>query len=171
MLAGRVAPLVAVWAAVTSSAASAQQPAFPPFSFADVDFDADCRPNAALARLLTVLHGRAGTAEGAAIDTPLYDAVAGDTFHRLILDQPADWHGLRLKGVDLYLGIERGPANYTLIFDNPPSQVREVWDARGRTLPALGERRAIEVAEGHASIMLDGVEGPGAGAAVTCFRD
>jgi hypothetical protein len=126
-----------------------------------------------LARLLALLHGRAHPAEDTnpAIDMPLYDAVAGDTFHRLILDEPAGWHGLRFKGVDLYLGIERGPAKYTLIFDNSPSRVREVWATRGWKLPAHGEHRAIEGTEGRASIMLDGIEGPGTGAAVTCFRD
>jgi hypothetical protein len=126
-----------------------------------------------LARLLALLHGRAHPAEDTnpAIDMPLYDAVAGDTFHRLILDRPTDRHGLRLKEIDLHLGIERGPVNYTLIFDNPPSRVREVQATRGWKLPALGEHRAIEGTEGRASIMLDGIEGPGTGAAVTCFRD
>ena len=135
-----------------------------------MDFESDCRPNAAFKRLLTVLGGSRPTEDRErAIDQPLYDAIAGDTWHRLILDEPVEWRGLHLEGVDLYLGIERGPSNYTLVFDESPSTVRKVWDARGWQLPAVGERRDIGGLDGYASIMLDGVEG--GRAAVTCFRD
>ena len=161
-----------VAAVASAMPARAEQPAFPPFSFADVDFEPECRPNHALERLLTVLHGRAGRPaedEDIAPGQPLHDAVSGATFHRLILDEPADWHGLHLKGIDLYLGIERGPSNYTLIFDDPVGDVRDVWNARGWNLPALGERRDIEGLEGYAAITIDGVDDRGA--AVTCIRD
>ena len=162
---GGILPLVALATLFPASA----QAAFPPFSFAEVDFESDCRPNEAFARLLTVLHGsRLADSRERAIDQPLYDAVAGDTWHRLILDHPVEWHGLHLKRVDLHLGIERGPSNYTLVFDESPTMVREVWHARGWQLLAVGERRDID-GQGYASIMLDGVEG--GGASVTCFRD
>jgi hypothetical protein len=163
----RTSALIAALAAALPMEAPAREPA--PFALADVDFEADCRPNSAFERLLTVFLGAA--AAGDAADAAVYDAVAGDAFHRLILDEPAEWHGLRLKGIDLYLGIERGPANYTLIFDNSLTEVREVWSARGWKLPAVGERRDIDGLEGYAAIGLDGIDGAGAGAAVTCFRD
>ena len=164
-------PLLAAMVALPATA-SAQDSSFAPFSFAEVGFEPECTPNAALQRLITVLHGRAGgpsANEDGVLDAPLYDAVSGATWQRLLLDGAADWHGLQFKGIELHLGIERGPANYTLLFVDAPETVREVWNARGWKLPPPGQPRDIEGLEGYASIMV----GPelGGGASVTCFRD
>ncbi len=164
---GRRAPVVLA-VALLASPASAREPAVQPFAFADVDFTPDCRPNAALERLLTALHGRAPT-DDENVDQPLYDALAGDTFHRLVLDEPAAWHGLHLTGVEQVLGIERGPANTTLVFADSPASVRDLWNARGWRLPPAGQARSIDGLEGYASIEIE--SRAGGGASVTCFRD
>ena len=87
----------------------------------------------------------------------------------LMFDDPAPWHGLHLKSIDLYFGIERGPVNYSLVFDDPPERVREVWNGRGWHLPAVNDTRDVEGLEGYASIGVQADEGDFA--TVTCFRD
>jgi hypothetical protein len=153
--------------------ADAQETTFPPFSFGDVDFTRECYPNDAFERLLS-LFGRGGASRPAddevpVFDEPLYSAVSADAYQRLMFDDAADWHGLHLKGVELYHGIERGPANYTLVFDDPPEKVREVWNARGWNLAAVDVSRDVEGLEGYASVMVSSDEGERA--SVTCFRD
>jgi hypothetical protein len=148
---------------------TAAQAALPPFSFDDVDFTRDCRPNAAFGRLLGVMTPSAPADDSEwRFDEPVYNAVAGHASHVLSLDREVGWHGLRLVEVRFFHGIERGPANFTLAFAESPEQVRAVWNARGWNLPPAGETREIEGLDGYASI---GVEADGALAAVTCFRD
>ena len=152
------------------SPASAQSSS-PPFSFDDVDFTCDCRPNAAFGRLLGVLLGRPGPEPDDAeweVDEPVYNAVSGNASHVLQIDREVAWHGLRLVEVRHFRGIERGPANFTLVFAESPERVRAVWNARGWRLPAVGETRAVEGLEGYAAI---GVEADGALSTVTCYRD
>ena len=86
----------------------------------------------------------------------------------LQIDREVAWHGLRLVEVRHFRGIERGPANFTLVFAESPERVRAVWNARGWRLPAVGETRAVEGLEGYAAI---GVEADGALSTVTCYRD
>lgn len=153
--------------------AHAQATPFPPFSFADVDFTRACYPNEALERLLSLL-GRGGTARPAddavpVFDEPLYNAVSANAWQRLMFDEAVDWHGLHLEGVELFHGIERGPANYTLLFEDSPERVREVWNARGWNLPPVDASRDIEGLENYAMIMV-AREGDGR-TSVTCFRD
>ena len=164
-------PLLAV--AVVSAAANAQDTGFAPFALAEVDFEPECTPNAAFERVLT-LFARTGSRPPAdddelVLDEPLYNAVSGDTWQRLMLDDAVEWHGLQLKGIELHLGIERGPANYALRFADPPERVRAVWNARGWKLPPVDEDRDVEGLEGYASISVRSEEG--GGASVTCFRD
>jgi hypothetical protein len=152
--------------------AVAEGPEFPPFAIGDVDFEPQCYPNPAFGRLLTLFNFGGGAArEGDewVADWPVYQAVSGETSVRLMLDQPADWHGLHLGGVEVYRGIERGPANYTLVFHDAPERVREVWNARGWNLPLVNEARDIAGLEGYTSIMVG--SGEDGTASVTCFRD
>ena len=147
---------------------AAAQPEPRPFALADVDFTTDCNPNPAFERLLGAFLHRY-TDDNAELDAPVYAAVSGDTHHRLMFDDPAPWHGLHLKSIDLYFGIERGPVNYSLVFDDPPERVREVWNGRGWHLPAVNDTRDVEGLEGYASIGVQADEGDFA--TVTCFRD
>jgi hypothetical protein len=142
-----------------------------PFAIEDVDFTRDCRPNDALARLFTMFGGAAPADADAAewtFDGPLYNAVGGDVSQVLRLDDAAPWHGLRLVEARFDHGIERGPVNYTLAFEDSPERVRAVWNERGWQLPPVGETRDVEGLEGYAVI---GVEAAGALATVTCYRD
>jgi hypothetical protein len=172
-LSSRVLLLVAATAIPASLPVHAQTTEFPPFSFADVDFTRECYPNGAFERLLSLFgrggHTPPGDDEVPVFDEPLFNAVSADAWQRLMLDDPVDWHGLHLKGVELYHGIERGPANYTLVFADPPEKVREVWNARGWNLPPVGEARDIDGLEDYASIMVSADDGDRA--SVTCFRD
>jgi len=147
---------------------AAAQPEPSPFVLADIDFTPDCNPNPAFERLLAAFLQRHSD-ENAELDAPVYAAVSGDTHHRLMFDDPAPWHGLHLKSIDLYFGIERGPANYSLVFDDPPERVREVWNRRGWRLPAVNDTRDVEGLEDYALIGVQSDEGDFA--TVTCFRD
>lgn len=138
-----------------------------PFPFEEIDFTPDCAPNVAFNRLLSVFvpsHDDSGSVSG----TPIYELVSGDVSQVLWLDRAAAWHGLGLVGVRFDHGIERGPANFTLVFAEEPERVRTVWNARGWSLPPVGQTRDVEDLEGYASI---GVEADGEGATVTCYRD
>ena len=160
--------------AVSASAAEVSDPRITvetrPFTFEDVGFTPDCRPNAAFDRLLALLTPRppSDDAESRVFDEPLYNAVSGDAAHVLRLDVDALWHGLQLLEVRFHHGIERGPANYTLVYGDDPEQVRAVWNARGWDLPAVGQTRDVAGLEGYASV---GVEADGEVATVTCYRD
>jgi hypothetical protein len=160
--------LVAAATSVAPTMGSAQPLAYPPFSFAEVDFAPDCTPNAAFDRLLGVLGGRSATSGDATVDEPLYDAVSGAALHVLQLRREVPWHGLRLVGVRFYHGVESGPANLSLLFADAPERVRAVWNERGWKLPPPGETRLIED-RGIAAIV--GVDSDGQLASVTCFRD
>jgi hypothetical protein len=140
----------------------------PPFAFEDVDFTSDCTPNAAFARLLTVLQPGARAETEAAFDEPLYNAVAGTVTRILRLNSEIEWHGLRLVGVRVLHGVESGPSNHSLVFEDSPERVRAVWSARGWSLPAPGEIRVIEDEAIHTAV---GVEADGELSAVTCFVD
>ena len=173
MRAARVTGARVIAAALCSSGtAAAQAPeGLAPFAFEDVDFTADCAPNAGLERLLTVLGPGYGSPEDAAswaYDEALYNAVSGHASLVLHLDGAKEWHGLELREVRVLHGIERGPVNYTLAFADSPERVRAVWNARGWRLPAVGETRDVEGLEGYAVI---GVEADGELATVTCYRD
>jgi hypothetical protein len=144
---------------------------YPPFALADVGFTADCNPNAALRRLLKLLTGSSREYkpdETPDIDGPLYDAVFGETSHKLMLDAPADWNGLKFRGIELYAGIERGPVNYTMLFEDGPQATLAAWNKLGWKLKPVDETRDVEGLEGYASI---GVSTAGEGASVTCWRD
>ena len=140
-----------------------------PFSIEDVDFTRDCQPNDALGRMFSMF-GAPADADAAewTFDEPLYNAVAGDVSQVLRLDDAAAWHGLRLIEVRFDHGIERGPVNYTLAFEDGPERVRTVWNARGWKLPPVGETREIEGLDGYAFV---GVGADGNLATVTCYRD
>jgi hypothetical protein len=99
---------------------------------------------------------------------PLYDAVSGETSHKLMLGTPADWNGLKFIGISLYSGIERGPVNYTMLFEDSPQATLAVWNKLGWKLKPVDETRDVEGLEGYASI---GVSTAGEGASVTCWRD
>ena len=155
-----------------SAPISAATPAYPPFSWEDVGFERDCTPNPALARVLGMMSGHGGAADPDApvdFDEPLHNAVFGDIQQRLMIDGGAEWHGLRLIAVESYHGIERGPANYTLVFSDSRADVLAVWNRMGWRLPDNQEARDIAGLEGYASIAAQSTEG---GAThVTCFRD
>ena len=139
------------------------------FAMGDVGFTADCGPNAGLARLFTLFVPQPPTDDREwSFDEPLYNAVSGNASQTLYLDDPGDWHGLKLVEVRFFHGIERGPVNYTLAFADQPERVRAVWNARGWKLPPVGELRDVEGLEGYAYI---GVEADGELATVTCYRD
>jgi hypothetical protein len=162
--------LAATVSAVAMPPARAEEREFAPFAFADIEFDPQCRPNAALERVLAMLGGinREVVTEAVA-DTPLQDVVSGDASLRWRLDRPVDWHGLHLVALEHEHGIERGPSNYRLVFADPPVKVREVWNARGWNLPPVNEPRDVAGLENYAAIMVSSEDG--GRAAVTCFRD
>jgi hypothetical protein len=163
-----------VAAALTiASTAQTDQPAakYPPFQFQDVGFTKDCQPNEAFERLITLLTGptpKLADDQVPDFDEPLYNAVSGDRSYKLMLDEPKAWNGLRLNGVSLYFGIERGPANYILTFEENAETVRTVWNKLGWKLPAVNQSRDVEGLEGYAFI---GVSGDDNGGQVGCFRD
>jgi hypothetical protein len=165
--------LLAVALAGAAQAAGAQdtvRTSTTPFSIEDVDLTRDCEPNAALVRMFSMFGAAAPDADAAewAFDEPLYNAVSGDVSQVLRLDDARAWHGLHLAEVRFDHGIERGPVNYTLAFEDSPERVREVWNARGWELPPVGETREVEGLEGYASV---GVEADRNLATVTCYRD
>lgn len=167
-----VLAVIAAAALAASLPAQAQPAGFPPFSLAEIDFTRDCGPNEAFERLLSLLGRPAAdnpADHGPAFDEPLHNAVSGETWQRLLFDRAADWHGLRLRGVELHHGIERGPVNYRLLFEDPPEKVREVWNARGWNLPPIEGSRDVEGLAGYASVALG--RDAGGGGSVTCFRD
>jgi hypothetical protein len=150
---------------LAASPAAAQDP--PAFSFEDVDFVRQCEPNPSLGRLFA-LFVPSFDDDDAVFDVPVFNAVSGDVSQVLRLDDPASWHGLQLLEIRFNHGVERGPVNYTLAFADSPERVREVWNARGWHLPAVGETREVEGLEGYASVGVEGSEGL---ATVTCYRD
>ena len=160
-------------AALTTAVASpapAQDHAFAPFDFADMDFDPQCRPNAAFERVMAVLGGGSGRATAEAeVDTALLDAVSGHVSQRLRLERPVAWNGLQLVAIEHEHGIESGPSNYHLVFADPAEKVREVWNARGWTLAPVNQRREIAGLERYAQIMV-GSRDDGT-AVISCFRD
>lgn len=167
----RALGLVALVAAVLPTPLGAQQRALPPFSFADVDFQPNCVPNAAFVRALALLlPATPADAGGGApeVDLPLYDAASGAVVHTLQLGRAFDWHGLRLVEVRFYHGIESGPSNHSLVFADTPGRVAEVWNARGWNLPPAGQTRVIEDEGVRVAV---GIESQGDLAAVTCFSD
>ncbi len=144
---------------------------YPPFALSDVGFTKDCNPNPAFVRLLSILTGppRVYTDNNMPdIDVPVYNAVSGDTSQSLSLDTPADWNGLKLMGVSVNSGIERGPVNYAMQFTDSPETVLAKWNKLGWKLNAVDDARDVEGLEGYASI---GVSKMGDGASVTCWRD
>ena len=134
------------------------------FRIEQIDFKPDCAPNGAFQQIVDMMTGQD-------VDLSIIQKISGEMEHELHLDEPADWHGLKLSGIHLFFGIERGPANYSLIFDNRPEEVRAVWNKRGRRLPAVGEGRDIEELEGYAAISVSQSSGNEQGARVTCWRD
>jgi len=134
------------------------------FQVEQIDFEPDCSPNAAFQKIVDMMAGQD-------IDLSILQAVSGNIEHQLALDEPADWHGLKLAGVHLYFGIERGPANYSLIFEDRPEEVRAVWNGRGWNLPAAGQARDIEGLEGYAAIGVSQSTEKEDAARVTCWRD
>ncbi len=162
-----IASLLCLGAAVSSFAA----PTYPPFALSDVGFTKDCNPNPAFVRLLSILSGPPrdysdNTAPD--IDIPVYNAVSGDTSQSLSLDTPADWNGLKLIGVSVNSGIERGPVNYAIQFADSAETVLATWNKLGWKFKAIDDARDVEGLEGYASI---GVSKMGDGASVTCWRD
>lgn len=144
---------------------------FPPFALSDVDFTRDCARNPAFERLLTVLFGPPDAKdrwEPANFDEPLHNATGGITEHRLEFSEAKDWNGLRLREVRAYLGIESGPVNYTLAFEDSAERVREVWNARGWNLPPTGQLRTLEGEDIHTAV---GIETDGTLTLVTCYID
>ena len=165
--------LLIACAHLASSLQAADDPKYPVFSYADVGFTKDCNPNPTFSRLLTLITGPAVVykdGEMPDVDGSLYDAVSGETSRRLMLDSPADWHGLKLTGISLYSGIERGPVNYIMHFEDRPETVLAAWNKRGWKLKAVDDSREIEGLEGYASIGVS-AEADGARASVTCWRD
>jgi hypothetical protein len=165
--------LLLACASLTSSLKAAEDPSYPPFSFANVGFTKDCNPNPTFSRLLTLITGPAivyKDGEMPDVDGPLYDAVSGETSRRLMLDSPVDWHGLKLTGISLYSGIERGPVNYMMHFEDSPETVLAGWNKLGWKLKAVDDSREIEGLEGYASIGVS-AEADGIRASVTCWRD
>jgi hypothetical protein len=160
-----------VFASAALSAQEMPSSKYPPFRFEDVSFTKDCQPNEAFERLITLLTGPTPKLADDAVpdfDEPLYNAVAGDRSYQLRLDEPKAWNGLRLTGISLYFGIERGPANYILSFEEDAGKVRTVWNKLGWNLPAVNQNRDVEGLEGYAFI---GVSGDNNGGQVGCFRD
>jgi hypothetical protein len=146
---------------------------YPPFSLTDVGFDEYCAPNDKFWRLISVFGsgGRGRTEDEDKeinIDTPVYNAVSGDAKSELLFDEPTLWNGLKFTGIRTHTGIERGPSNYTMLFENDAETVRSTWNKLGWKLSAVGESREIDELEGYAFI---GVNVDGKGASVTCFRD
>ncbi len=148
---------------------AARPAAAEPFALEDVDFEADCAPNAAFLRLLTLLYGPPNESEAEpAYDAPLLAAVSGHATGAVHFAGERPWHGLRLVAVGTYHGIESGPSNHAMVFADSPERVREVWNARGWNLPPPGETRMLEDEPIAVAI---GVAADGAGAAVTCSVD
>lgn len=138
-----------------------------PFVWSEVGFTEDCGPNPAFSRLLGIFARNPAPANVEPVfDQGLYQAVQGDTKQDLILDSAQDWNGLKLTGMSLYSGIERGPVNYYLYFEEEPETVRAVWNKRGWKIPATGEQ---EVIDGYAYIGVQAREG--GGSLVACWRD
>ena len=139
-----------------------------PFNWQDVGFTPDCNPNPAFERLLGIFARNPAPSDQEPIyDEGLYHAVSGETSQELQLDSPVDWHGLKLTGIRLYSGVERGPVNYYIYFEEGPDTVRARWNALGWKIPA-GDG-VQEVIENYAFI---GVQARnGGGSIVACWRD
>ncbi len=147
------------------------QDAMPPFRWTDVDLTSDCGPNAGFLRVLRYLDGRHPDPDAAPppLDGPVAHALAGagDTEQRLTLDTPQAWHGLKLSGIGVISGIERGPVAYSLYFEDGIDKVRNILNQRGWKIPPKENGR--EIIENYASIGLD-AEADG-GTSLSCTRD
>ena len=147
------------------------QDAMPPFRWTDVGLTSDCGPNPGFLRVLRYLDGRHPDPDAASppVDGPVAHALAGagDTEQRLTLDTPQAWHGLKLSGLGVMSGIERGPVAYSLYFEDGIDKVRHVLNQRGWKIPPKENGR--EIIENYASIGLD-AEADG-GTSVSCARD
>jgi len=164
---------VIIIACLLPATASSAKSTYLPFDWNTVGFSDQCEPNSALSRVLTILSGpKAPIADDAVpdFDEPLYNAVSGDTLQELKLDDPVSWNGLKLRKVTVDAGIERGPVNYSLTFDDSPATVRMVWNRLGWKLPASGARPIVGL-ENYASIGIVPSGGDSVSTSVTCFRD
>ena len=160
--------LVLVMATGHAAASMAAPTKSPPFRWEDVGFTADCDPNPALERALSILTGPVATNQiDREFDESLYTAVSGEVSRELFLDEPQPWHGLKLTGVKLYTGVERGPINYYLYFAEDAERVRSVWNNMGWKLPSITETR--EVIEDYAFIGVQARDN--GGSLVACWRD
>lgn len=141
----------------------------PPFRWTDVDFTPDCSPNAGFLRVLRYLDGRHPDPDAAPapVDGPVRDALTGDTEHRLTLDTPLPWHGLKLTGIGVMSGIERGPVAYSLYFEDSIDKVRTVLNLRGWKIPASATGR--DIIENYAAIGLH--KDDNGNISVNCSRD
>lgn len=146
--------------------AGAAQSAPPEFDISRIGFTQRCEPNDTFSRLLAVLVGRGGARPDD--DALVRNAITGDTSHSLRLDQSVPWNGLKLRGVELRFGIERGPANYALVFDESPERAVAILNSLGLQLPASGGTRDVRGLEKYASM---GVTASGSGSALWCARD
>jgi hypothetical protein len=147
---------------------SVAQPAAGSFDISRIGFTELCEPNPAFERLLGVLIGRRPDGDRAVADPAIMDVLAGNLLHKLELDEAVAWNGLRLKGVELQFGIERGPANYGLLFEDEPTRVVAVLNERGFDLRQPGAFRDVPGLEGYASM---GVDQSGERSALWCMRD
>lgn len=129
-----------------------------------IGFQPDCTPNAGFQKIVEMMVGEP-------LDLSILQSVSGNIEHHLELDEPANWHGLKLSGVRLHFGIERGPTNYSLIFADRSEDVRTVWNQRGWSLPPTGQVSDIEGLEGYASIGVSPSPADRAATRVTCWRD
>lgn len=147
---------------------SAQKPA-QPFVWEEVGYTQDCNPNPAFERLLSIFSRRpmAPQDEEPVFDEGLFNAVQGDTSQRLFLDVPQNWHGLKLRAIEFYTGVERGPVNYVMVFDNSAEEVRAVWNKLGWKIPPGDETR--EMIDNYAYLGVQSQEG--GRAAAICWRD
>lgn len=152
---------------LSSLASVATEPLPEPRDFFDpvqIGFEPDCTPNAGFQKIVEMMAGEQP-------DLSILQTVSGNIEHHLELDEPVNWHGLKLSGFHLYFGIERGPYNYSLMFADGPDDVRAVWNQRGWNLPPIGQARDIDGLEGYASIGISPSSGDGETTRVTCWRD
>ncbi len=134
------------------------------FRAEQIGFSPDCAPNNGFQKIVEMMAGQN-------LDLSILQTVSGNIEHHLELDVPANWHGLKLSSFHLYFGIERGPYNFSLVFQDSPEEVRAVWNQRGWNLPPIGEARDIEGLEGYASIGISPSPADGETTRVTCWRD
>ncbi len=146
---------------------------YPPFSINDVGFTKDCGPNNAFIRLMTLIkspvYEHNDEDKVPDFDEPLFNAVNGATSQRIYFTEPETWNDLQFTGVENLQGIESGPNNYTMFFDDSSEKVITKFKKLGWNLPPAGEMLELSGKYDSAEVSIGVKEEDET--RVTCYRD